>query len=295
MIASLGKRFNIIGAKLRNNRFLVHSAWGDVAHEAFKFYGRHKAGIAKRMHFTREQNGLVRVEIDGRVLFWPAEADAGRLVDMYFEVYHKGNNHRFDIPGMEVQKGDVVLDCGACEGFFTKKALEAGAGTVHSIEPGAVMGRCLRKSFERELADGRVVLHSCLIGDRNDEVLFRENPGDPTTGEISRGSDSSSEKRRARKISMLSIDELCRRSSIETVDFIKADVEGGEVALLHGAEQTIRRCRPNLAIAVYHGPENANRIVDFLAGLGMKYRVRVKGIVDFDGVPRPVMAHAFRK
>ena len=33
---------------------------------------------------------------------------------------------------------------------------------------------------------------------------------------------------------------------------IKADIEGAEMELLRGAEETIRRCRPVLAIAVYH-------------------------------------------
>ena len=33
---------------------------------------------------------------------------------------------------------------------------------------------------------------------------------------------------------------------------IKADIEGVEMDMLCGAERTIRRCRPALAISVYH-------------------------------------------
>ena len=77
------------------------------------------------------------------------------------------------------------------------------------------------------------------------------------------------------------------------MDFIKADVEGAEIDLIFGAEKTIRELSPNLAIAVYHKPENANMIADFIEGLSLGYTIRVKGIALRDKVPRPVMVHCY--
>ena len=38
----------------------------------------------------------------------------------------------------------------------------------------------------------------------------------------------------------------------EDIDFLKADIESYEYKMLLGAEKTIRRCRPNIAVCIYH-------------------------------------------
>lgn len=49
-------------------------------------------------------------------------------------------------------------------------------------------------------------------------------------------------------IEVTGIDEAVKGN----VTFIKMDIEGAESAALSGAEQTIKRCKPRLAISVYH-------------------------------------------
>ncbi len=48
------------------------------------------------------------------------------------------------------------------------------------------------------------------------------------------------------------IDDLVDRQNLSRVDFIKIDIEGAELQALRGAEKTLRRFRPKLAIAVHH-------------------------------------------
>ena len=241
-----------------------------------------------------EQIGdMVRVEIDGRIIYWPAAADSARLVDMYFEVFNKDNNHYFDIPEMTVKSGNVVIDCGACEGYFTLKAIESGAAIVYCIEPGEAITQCLRKSFAQEVEAGRIIIYSCLLGEKNQMVRFSENPLDPTVCQIYPPDKQLFSDACSRDKEMMTIDEFCIRHSIDQVDFIKADVEGGEVGLVYGAEKTIRKFKPSLSIAVYHAPKNANLIVDFIEQLSLGYKIKVKGIVEFEGIPRPVMVHCY--
>lgn len=292
MIEPVKKRLRIIKAKLTGDDHIRYSTWKDVVHEMFKRYGRHKADIRKQMNLLQTAD-LLRVEMAGRIIYWPTNANRSRLADMYFEVFHASNNHYFDIPETSIQPGDVVLDCGACEGYFTLKALEAGANKVYSIEPGESISRCLSRSFAGEISDGRVSLHSCLLGDHSEEVLFYEDPEDPTVCRFYSRHDQAISKENIRAVEMTTIDEFCARQNIGKVDFIKADVEGGEVGLLRGAEKTLKKFKPKLAFAAYHNSDDANRMVEYVDGLGLGYRFRVKGIVDFEKQPRPVMVHCY--
>lgn len=292
MIAAVEKRLRIVKAMMTGDELVRYSTWRDVAHETFKWYGRHKADIRKQMDIVQTDD-LLRVEVAGRVIYWPHNADRSRLADMYFEVFHPGNNHYFDVPETGILPGDVVLDCGACEGYFTLKALEEGADKVYSIEPGRAISRCLSRTFARDIADGRVSLHSCLLGDRIEEVLFYEDAGDPTVCRFYTRQEAQLSQENVRRVEMTTIDEFCMRHHMESVDFIKADVEGGEVGLLRGAEKTLKRFKPRLAFAAYHNSDDANMMVQYLDGLGLGYRFRVKGIVDFDKLPRPVMVHCY--
>jgi len=47
---------------------------------------------------------------------------------------------------------------------------------------------------------------------------------------------------------------------LSAVDFIKVDIEGAELDFLVGAEQTLRKLQPQIAIAAYHSVDHIRRI-----------------------------------
>ena len=69
------------------------------------------------------------------------------------------------------------------------------------------------------------------------------------------------------------IDEAAARSNAPHIDFIKMDIEGSELGALRGAEATIRRWRPKLAISLYHRPEDFFSIPSWIDSLGIGYRL----------------------
>lgn len=68
------------------------------------------------------------------------------------------------------------MHAGANVGVFTRKALWAGASKVIAIEAGPENLECLRRTFAAEIADGRVVLYSKGIWDKDDILKFAINP-----------------------------------------------------------------------------------------------------------------------
>ncbi len=62
-----------------------------------------------------------------------------------------------------------------------------------------------------------------------------------------------------------SIDSFVRRRGIEKIDFIKLDVEGAEFEVLKGAEETLVKHRPQLAVCLYHQKEDYYQIPLYLS------------------------------
>lgn len=62
----------------------------------------------------------------------------------------------------------------------------------------------------------------------------------------------------------------------ERATFVKADVEGMEMALLQGARETIIRHRPKLAICVYHYPSDIPEITNYIRALVPDYQFALR-------------------
>jgi FkbM family methyltransferase len=58
----------------------------------------------------------------------------------------------------------------------------------------------------------------------------------------------------------VSIDRFVASTDIERVDFIKLDIEGAELHVVQGAQQTISSHRPQMAVCIYHRLDHYYRI-----------------------------------
>jgi len=174
---------------------------------------------------------------------------------------------------VEVTAGDTVIDAGGCYGdsalYFAHKA--GAAGHVYSFEflPENVAIFSRNMSLNKGLAE-RIHLIQSPLWSTSGEQLFIEGTGPGTR--VSPASTNPT----AKKIGTLAIDDFVRREYLSSVDFIKMDIEGAELEALKGAEETIRSCRPKLAISVYHSLHDFWTIPKYIDKLGVGYRFSLR-------------------
>jgi FkbM family methyltransferase len=151
--------------------------------------------------------------------------------------------------GHEVRKGDIVLDCGANIGMFTRTALAGGASLVVAVEPAPQTIAAFRRNFDKELREGRVILYPKGVWDHdtemglfttdalqvNNSVVMPRGAGTPTI-----------------RVPLTTIDKMVDELKLTRVDFIKMDIEGAEKPAIRGAQNTIRRFHPKMSLSTEH-------------------------------------------
>lgn len=147
------------------------------------------------------------------------------------------------------EEGDTVIDAGGCWGdsAILFADLVGETGHVFTFE-------CLPQNIEvfktnmkmAGMLSTRVSLYERALWSDTDQELdiLAEGPGSRRASE--------QEENAAIKVRTLSVDKLMEQEKLSNIDFIKMDIEGAELEALKGAEGCLRKCRPKLAISIYH-------------------------------------------
>lgn len=192
--------------------------------------------------------------------------------------------------GLGVRPGDIVLDCGAHYGSYTRRALKAGARLVVAIEPEPDNLECLRRNLAAEIEQGRVILYSKGVWDRAESLplhLDLTNSGGHSV--VMGGASSPASKR----ISLTTIDAVVSELRLPRVDYIKMDIEGAEQRALAGARETLKRFKPRMAVAVYHLTGDAVAIPRIVTGINPAYRACLSLCLDHGERLRPEVTHFY--
>lgn len=169
-----------------------------------------------------------------------------------------------------VRKGDIVLDCGANIGTFTRTALDRGASKVIAIEPAPENLECLRRTFKDEIASGRVVVYPKGVWHKDDwlELHIHHDNSAADSFVIKSKSDEHSVK-----VPLTTIDKMVAELGLPRVDFIKMDIEGAEPNALRGGRETLAKYHPRLAMSVYHEPSHPKVVPDLIKAAWSGYRM----------------------
>jgi len=186
--------------------------------------------------------------------FWVPSGHPSEMLDF---VLAEESMDIYNVAGL-IRKGDTVLDCGADVGTFTRAALQRGAAKVVSIEPSPAKQECLRLTFAREVAEGKVIL--CPRGVWNEEsTMYLDDDRLSESNGVS--------------VPLTTIDKIVSDLRLERLDLIKMDIEGAEEKAIAGAQGTIRRFKPTFTIASEHKPDDHSRLPFLLHRMVPDYRV----------------------
>lgn len=194
------------------------------------------------------------------------------------------NPHAYENNTVAIQLGDVVIDAGACAGFFTRHALNRGAQRVYAFEPLPAITSALQETFRQDCVAGAVVIVPIALTNVTGTASF--NDGDQFICEAHLTSEGN------HTVLTSTLDDFVRSQYVDRIDFIKMDIEGEEMNAVAGALGAINRFKPSLAIAVYHQYENAALVRDILLANCPGYTVDFGGRYMFEVPHRPYMVYA---
>lgn len=179
----------------------------------------------------------------------------------------------FERGGVRVQPepGDYVVDAGACMGdtALAFASCVGEGGRVYSFDfiPNHV--QVIRHNFEQnpQLAPRSTLFHYAVSSQHSPERSINiSNEG------VVLPSANIQNEQLMQVVPLASIDRMVESGEIEKIDFIKMDIEGSELDALRGAEASIRRFKPKLAISIYHRVEDPITIPLWIRDLGLGYR-----------------------
>jgi len=181
--------------------------------------------------------------------------------------FHAFREEQYFIKKLKLGKGEIFIDCGAFTGdtidLFLRRCKEYKQ--IVAFEPDSEVFERLKKKHG---GNSKITFINSGVYDKDGEISFCEDSGG--IFKISDGKEDDSERRTV--LQVRTIDGL----NLEKTSFIKMDIEGAELNALKGAEKTILRDKPKLAICIYHSDEDMIRIAEYIHKLVPEYKLYVR-------------------
>lgn len=252
-------------------RFLLFEMWGKnwriTLYTLLPFFRKRKyfrEHFLEKRGFITWDNKKESISCKGLTFFYKHEPPIADLMSILLasDPYIKRNfisNSAFRLEGsyegggVLLQGGDIVIDVGANIGVFSLFAAKkiGGKGRVIAFEPVEQTQKLLEKNI---IANGvnNVSIAPYALGDTTGTLTL-------AVDEWALGGSSAvfnKESYTEEYVKQTTLDAFVRKNNLKHIDFIKADIEGMERNFLKGAEETIKRFKPKLAICIYHLPDD---------------------------------------
>ena len=186
-------------------------------------------------------------------------------------------NQKYDIQTNRIMKTVLrpdsnCLDVGCFEGEMLEQMIKfCPRGQHHAFEPIPPKFNALDRKFNHI---PNVTVHHCALAAEDGEAEFNYVISNPAySGLVKRSYDRPNEKDETIRVPTYRLDTLVGPDY--TVDFLKIDVEGGEMGVFNGGQNLIRRSKPIVVFESGIGGTNhygttPEMIFDFLTSCGLE-------------------------
>jgi FkbM family methyltransferase len=218
--------------------------------------------------FTDEKSKYIYKEVLERRLVGREDFECLKISgdDMYIVPFMFSEN---------MQANEVILDCGAYNGDTVKRFIDyfgGGAKKIYAFEP------CKEQIEKLEAIDGKhaeIIVYPFGVGDKEQVLEFcaTENP---VSSFIKQNREFATKgfNYHVEQIKVVTIDNIIPVE--EKVTLIKMDIEGSEYKALIGAQKTIQKHKPKLAISLYHHGVDYFRIPNLIKEFVPEYKLAVR-------------------
>ncbi|MEG6520880.1 FkbM family methyltransferase [Desulfotomaculum sp. 1211_IL3151] len=182
----------------------------------------------------------------------------------------------FSLPEFLGMEQEVFVDAGAYVGDTLERFIWNVTGVfqkIYAFEPGkiqfeAMERRLVRLSQEWGFDPKKVRLVRAGLGETDSFLSYSYNCKSPSGSHFGLVQGAADED-----VQVYSLDSYI---GDETVSMIKVDIEGFELSMLKGARNLIKRCKPKLAISIYHKPEDLFEIPRYIHSLVPEYKMAIR-------------------
>ena len=187
-------------------------------------------------------------------------------------------NQYFALPEFVNIGNDHFVDAGAYVGDTVEKFIWMNSGVfmqIYAFEPGEPQLTAMRHRVERlcrewAIPQSAIICENAGLADQKKTLTISISK---VLANTSFKYDSLGNDTQAGNIFCYSLDNyLAGRPAT----FIKADIEGMELAMLHGAKETIRQYKPKMALSIYHNPAQLFEIAEYVNFLVPEYCMAVR-------------------
>lgn len=159
---------------------------------------------------------------------------------------------------------EIYVDAGTYDGSTVMDFVSWTNGKYKKIfacEPFPQMCKLAEETFKIGQVLN-IVVSQCAVWDKDEELQFFED-----------GAGSRVNSHGTMVVDGRTIDRIVAN---ERVTYIKMDIEGSELRALKGAENTIRKWKPKLAVCIYHKPYDIVELALYILSLVPEYKLGIR-------------------
>lgn len=208
----------------------------------------------------------IKSEIDLFKQLIHLRCDSGPYAPEYFVNYEVSKGQYVDF-GM-VNFNNNIIEAGAFDGADTVRISEnSPRAHIYSFEPFPEM---LKNGpyYEKICSNKNITIIEKALDEFTGKVYFKKNGSQSSKSD---GVDSS----HSNVLEAVTLDDFVDSRNIGRLDYIKMDIEGGEVSALRGAAFTIKKHRPIIAVSLYHRKQDFYEIPTLMNDLLGDFKLRL--------------------